>query len=169
MPIDDFIKELNLLEEVSVKIYREPGSSFVNLQVGKQRYEGLIPRLPFPLTNPNFVVFSRFNSGEWTDVCMIKDIRKLDEASLSALKGLLDELYFIPRITQVLNLTTTGDEFVWEVVTDKGRRRFSTRGRRNIMNYGDRLILIDVDSNVYTIDLNKLTDKRSRSFIERFL
>ncbi|MGC8601758.1 MAG: DUF1854 domain-containing protein [Thermoprotei archaeon] len=169
MPIDDFIKELNLLEEVSVKVYREPGSSFVNLQAGKQRYEGLIPRLPFPLTNPNFVVFSRFNSGEWTDVCMIKDIRKLDEASLSALKGLLDELYFIPRITQVLNLTTTGDEFVWEVVTDKGRRRFSTRGRRNIMNYGDRLILIDVDSNVYTIDLNKLTDKRSRSFIERFL
>jgi ATP-binding cassette subfamily C protein len=169
VPIDDFIKELNLLEEVSVKVYREPGSSFVNLQAGKQRYEGLIPRLPFPLTNPNFVVFSRFNSGEWTDVCMIKDIRKLDEASLSALKGLLDELYFIPRITQVLNLTTTGDEFVWEVVTDKGRRRFSTRGRRNIMNYGDRLILIDVDSNVYTIDLNKLTDKRSRSFIERFL
>ncbi|MGC8636356.1 MAG: DUF1854 domain-containing protein [Thermoprotei archaeon] len=169
MPIDDFLKELNLLDEHTVKIRRDAGSSFVTVQVGQQRYDGVIPRLPFPLTNPDFVIFSRFSSGEWTDVAMIKDMRKLDQESFSALKGLVDELYFIPTITEVLELSTTGDEFVWDVMTDKGRRKFSTRGRRSIMNYNDRLILIDVDTNVYTIDLKKLTDKRSRSFIQRFL
>jgi len=169
MPIDEFLKELNLLDERSVKIRREPGSSFVTVQVGQQRYDAVIPRLPFPLTDPDFVIFSTFSSGEWTDVAMIKDMKKLDQGSFSVLKGLIDELYFVPTITEVLDLSTTGDEFVWDVMTDKGRRKFSTRGRRSIMNYNDRLILIDVDTNVYTIDLHKLIDKRSRSFIQRFL
>ena len=100
---------------------------------------------------------------------MIRDKRKLDEASLSALNSLLDELYFIPMIMHVNNLNTTGDEFVWEVTTDKGFRKFRTRGRRAIINDRDRLILIDVDSNVYVINDPKSMDKASRSFIERFL
>lgn len=139
------------------------------LFVGGKRYDEITPRLPFPLTSPNFVMFSRLVEGQWTDLFMIRDKRKLDEASLSALNSLLDELYFIPMIMHVNNLNTTGDEFVWEVTTDKGFRKFRTRGRRAIINDRDRLILIDVDSNVYVINDPKSMDKASRSFIERFL
>lgn len=169
MPIDDFLRELNLVDESVVKVSREPESAFLTLIVNGKRYEEVTPRLPFPLTNPDFVIFSRFLGGEWVDLFMIRDKKKLDPGSLSSLNSLLSELYFIPVIKKVKNLSTTGDEFVWDVITDRGARKFSTRGRRNIINDRDRLILIDVDNNVYVINDPRSLDKESRSFIERFL
>ncbi|MDP7975319.1 MAG: DUF1854 domain-containing protein [TACK group archaeon] len=128
-----------------------------------------MPRLPFPLSHPKYVLLSQRAGDDWVDVGTIRDTDLLDPESRAALESVLAETYFIPRVKRVLSLSTTGDEFVWEVETDKGMRKFSTRGRRNVISDGRRLILIDTDTNVYVVEDVASLDKGSRSYVERFL
>ncbi|MEM3715603.1 MAG: DUF1854 domain-containing protein, partial [Candidatus Bathyarchaeia archaeon] len=75
-------------------------------------------------------------------------------------------LYFIPKILKIKKIETSGDEFLWEVITDRGPKTFRTRGRMSVMQIERRIVITDVNDNVYEIeDLYKL-DPHSMSEIE---
>ena len=81
----------------------------------------------------------------------------------------LDKTYFIPLILGVEKIETSGDEFEWEFLTDKGPTKIRTRGRMSIIPIGNRIIVTDINGNVYEIeDLYKL-DAKSRKEIESTL
>lgn len=163
MPLSDFLKNLNILDPKKVKIFIEEQENTLKLVVDGKLFSGLTPARPFPITHPEFIIF---RDGYGEDVCIIKDYRDLDENSRRNLQIVLDKLYFIPRILKIKKIETSGDEFLWEVMTDRGPRMFRTRGRMSVMQIERRIVITDVNDNVYEIeDLYKL-DSHSISEIE---
>ncbi|MEM3479671.1 MAG: DUF1854 domain-containing protein [Candidatus Bathyarchaeia archaeon] len=162
MPLSDFLKNLNILDPKKVKVFLEEENT-LKLVVDGKVFSGLMPARPFPITHPEFIIF-RDSYG--VDVCMIKDYRDLDEISRRNLQAILNKIYFIPKILRIKRIETSGDEFLWEVLTDKGPKMFRTRGRMSVMQIERRVVITDVNDNVYEIeDLYKL-DPHSMSEIE---
>ncbi len=159
MPLADFLSQLNVLDPKTVKIVLEK-ENVLRLDVDGKVYESLSPAKPFPITSPEYVIF---RDGNGADVCVVRDINELDDDSKRNLQSILDKMYFIPKIVKIERIETSGDEFEWDIVTDKGPRTFRTRGRMSIIPVGDRIIVTDVNDNVYEIvDAYKLDGKSRR-------
>jgi ATP-binding cassette subfamily C protein len=163
MPLIDFIKQLNILDPKKVKILFEEQENTLKIIADGKVLSGLTPSKPFPITYPDFIIF-RDSSG--VDVCIIKDCSRLDEESKRNLYKVLDKIYFIPKIQKINKIETSGDEFLWNVLTDKGPRNFRTRGRMSVILMGKRAVITDTNDNIYEIEDLSLLDSRSLSELE---
>ncbi|HIE14138.1 TPA: DUF1854 domain-containing protein [Candidatus Bathyarchaeota archaeon] len=165
MPLKDLVKKLNIVKprDIAIKLNEKKDTLTILLKRSSTVYTNVIPEVPFPISHPHFVILKKLNGA---DVCIIKDISKLDKISCENLKKLLDKLYFIPRIEKIVSLEASGDKFEWETITDKGRRRFNTKGRSSVIFIGDKIVISDTNDNIYQIDNIKSLDKRSRSIIQ---
>lgn len=76
---------------------------------------------PFPTTRPYFLLIETNEERYFA----AEDYRKYGEVIRKA----VERKYFIPRVEKILKIDTRGDEFVWEVKTDRGETTFKTRGR----------------------------------------
>jgi len=166
MPLIEFLNKLNILDPKKVKITFEERENSLKLIVDDKLFDGVTPSKPFPITSPNFIIFKDSDS---VDVCIIKDCGKLDAESRKNLQTLLDKIYFIPQILRIEKIETSGDEFEWETLTDKGLRRFRTRGRMSIIPMGNRIIITDINDNVYEIENLPKLDAESKREIESTL
>lgn len=163
MPLTEFLKGLNILDPKRVKITFDEQENAIKINIDGRILSGLIPAKPFPITYPEFIIF-RDSSG--VDVCIIKDYRELDEESKRNLQKVLDKIYFIPKIQRIISIETSGDEFLWDVLTDKGPRAFKTRGRMSVVLMGKRVVITDINDNVYEIEDLSLLDPKSLSELE---
>jgi ATP-binding cassette subfamily C protein len=163
MPLSDFLKSLNILDPKKVKVIFEEQDNTLKIVVDGKVLSGLIPAKPFPITHPEFIIF-RDSYG--ADLCIIKNYKELDDESIKNLKRLLDKIYFIPRILKIKKIETSGDEFLWDVLTDKGPRKFRTRGRMSVTQMGNRIVITDINDNVYEIEDIYGLDAESISEIE---
>lgn len=161
---DAFENELRIVEDPKEVVILN-GNRFNELEVrlNCQVFKGVVPRLPFPLSYPFFVILVDEQGNE---VAVLKDYRLLDENSKKALEKALERTYFMPRIIAIRNLETSGDEFIWNVDTDRGQRIFRTRGRRSISLVGNRVVIVDVEDNMYIIFDVLSLDKKSRGHLE---
>ncbi len=163
MPLADFLTKLNILDPNQVNIAFDEKEGSLKLNVDGKILSGLTPAKPFPITNPEYIIF-RDSYG--VDICIIRNFNELDDESRRSLQALLDKMYFIPRVLKIEKIDTSGDEFEWDIVTDKGPRTFRTRGRMSVIPVGNRVIITDINDNVYEIeDVFKL-DAKSRGEIE---
>ena len=163
MPLIDFLTKLNILDSEKVKILFEERENSLKLIVDGKLLSGLTPSKPFPITSPNFVIFK---DSYGVDICVIKNYAELDPESRKNLQIILDKIYFIPRILEIGRIETSGDEFEWETVTDRGPREFRTRGRMSVISMGNRIIITDMNDNVYEIENLHQLDAKSRGEIE---
>lgn len=163
MPLADFLSQLNVLDPKKVRIVFEEKENTLKLNVDGKLLGNLTPAKPFPITFPEYIIF-RDSYG--VDVCIVQSFNELDEESKRNLQIMLEKMYFIPKITEKESIETSDDEFEWETQTDKGSKTFRTRGRMSIIPMGNRIIVTDVDDNIYEIeDIYKLNNK-SRKEIE---
>jgi ATP-binding cassette subfamily C protein len=159
MPLTDFLSQLNILDPKKAKITVQK-ESMLRLDADGKVYDDLSPAKPFPITSPEYVIF---RDGNGVDVCVVRNFNELDDESKRSLQSILDKVYFIPKVVKIERIETSGDEFEWDIVTDKGARTFRTRGRMSIIPVGDRVIVTDVNDNVYEIeDVYKLDGKSRR-------
>ncbi|MBO3802778.1 MAG: DUF1854 domain-containing protein [Candidatus Brockarchaeota archaeon] len=174
-PLSDFLVQLNLVQAKDLKVELGKRLDRVRITVNGLDYDNVVPKLPFPLSVPHFVIFvqasppSSGNGGDGPqnqEVCMLKDYRELDERSRDVLEEVLQRIYFIPRVLKVEKLETSGDEFEWEILTDRGRRTLHTRGRRNVISMGARIIIIDTHENIYQVEDVRKLDGKSRMLLE---
>lgn len=105
----------------------------------------------FPLTRPGTMVSFRDEEGE--EIGILDDVRQLDPASRQIMAHELERSYFMPAITDILDITEELGVVSWEVETNRGQRTFQVRHvRRNIRKMGRRrLVIKDVDGNRYEI------------------
>ena len=105
----------------------------------------------FPLTRPGRMVSVRDEEGR--EIGVLDDIRGLDPDSLSILHEELERSYFMPRITDIADIREEHRVVTWEVVTDRGERKFEVRSvRQNVRRMGGRrLVIKDVDGNRYEV------------------
>ena len=163
MPLADFLSQLNILDPKQVKVTFDEKENSLRLNVNGRLLCGLTPAKPFPVTHPEYIVFK---DSYGVDVCIVRNYYELDDESKKNLQALLDKMYFIPKILRIDRIDTSGDEFEWDILTDKGPRVFRTRGRMSVIPVGNRVIITDVNDNVYEIEDVSQLDEKSRREIE---
>lgn len=139
----------------------------LNLYFDGMVYRNVDPVKPFPLSAPYYVIL-RVEPD--TDLCVIRDIRELDDSSREALEFVLNRKYFIPVIRRVFGITYTGEFFLCKVETDKGIKTFKIRGgRSNVFRMGDKIVLFDMDENIYIIESYEKLDSKSKDELIKLL
>ncbi|BDC18844.1 DUF1854 domain-containing protein [Acidianus sp. HS-5] len=117
---------------------------------------------PFPITRPSFLLIETSEGRYFT----VEDFRKVKGEEI--LEKVVEARYFIPKIERILKIDTTGDEFVWSVITNKGDTTFKTRGRNSLFRVDGKVFIIDTEDDVFEIEFNSI-DKRSAKMIDSIL
>lgn len=155
---------LRILDPSKVKIFKDEFNRMW-LRIGDELIPDARPVRALPISNPNKYIF--FFDKDGKEVGMIQDPSKLDQNSKKVLFEELKLIYFIPKIKKIYSLVERYGASSWEVETDIGRKRFEVQERENIrVLQGRKVVIKDVDGNLYEIpDYYKL-DPSSRALLE---
>jgi hypothetical protein len=166
--VEHYVKTfLKITDPSRVKIYYDNSNDALTLHLDGMVYRDVEPIKPFPLSNPNYIILRSKSSGK--DICIIPDIRILDESSLKNLEYVINKKYFIPVIVKINEITHTGEFFICNVKTDKGDRLFKVWGRRNVFRLGNTIVIFDSDENLYLIENYEKLDKRSKEELMKII
>lgn len=161
--LESFLSKTWVLNAEQIRVFKGDRANTVKIVGSNGEFLEVIPKKPFPISNPYFLIFT---DAQGNEICIVEDYRKMDGFSRRTLEEVLGKLYFIPVIRRVRKLETSGDEFIWHVETDRGLREFRTRGRRSVSRSGEKIVILDINDNVYIVeDINKV-DERSRVLLE---
>jgi hypothetical protein len=123
----------------------------------------------FPLSHPH--QFLSVRDGENKEAGLLVDATELDRESQRLLAAELERRYLVPVIRRVIGIKERFGTVDWEVDTDRGIRRFTTRNAREkvVQPSPGRYLLTDVDDNRYDVrDLSAL-DPASQTWLLRHL
>lgn len=135
--------------------------------------EGEEPRVvkpvrALPLTDPDAWIGLMDEKGK--PVHMVQSLKELDPDSRAVLLHALEQLYFLPRIVRIDEITEEYGVLRLAVETDRGPRAFEVRTREHIRFLPDgRILLRDLDGNRYEIRRLADLDPRSRMLAEVYL
>jgi ATP-binding cassette, subfamily C, bacterial len=160
--LQSFVKDF-VIKENSVAIKEGERRSFVNATYGSKHAKRLIPKRPFPVSNPSFIIFY---AGKDKDLFAIEDYTKLEENSRKILESALEVNNFNPKVIGIDGIKITGDGLVWTLRTDRGTLKYTTKNRSDIAYRGDYVILIDEFNTPLKIKLGDL-DQRSASILDK--
>jgi len=167
--IKDYIKRLNIIEPEDLRVREDGRRNSLEINIRGKVYRNVIPKKPFPLTNPQLVIFTQkdYPNG---DICTLRDYRLLDAESKRCLEKYLSKVCFIPVIERIQSIRYKGEVYEWKVETSRGLRVFHTRGRRSIYRFEEgKVSITDTNDNIYLItDVSKL-DRKSRVELEKVL
>ena len=122
-----------------------------------------------PLSHPDHYI--SFLDGKDEEVCMIDDLKEVDEETRRLIAEELDRRYLTSTIERISSVRNEFGTSYWDVQTNRGQREFVIQNvAENAQWLGDhRLLLIDVDGNRFEIPRLDGLDKRSLGFIEQVL
>ena len=119
----------------------------------------------FPLSDPERHLSLRDAQGR--EFGVVADPRQLAPAAQALVAAALARRYLLPAIRQILSARERFGVVEWQVMTDRGRRHFSTRNLREevVSPAPHRFILKDVDGNRYDVpDFTRL-DRSSQALL----
>jgi len=149
--------DLKFLDTKSLKFYRAEGGALRLTIKDEICYLKVKAAKAFPLSIPNRYI--GFRDGADKDIGLVKDISDLSPESQKLVEEELQKRYFTPIILKIKSIQEKFGYTEWIVTTDKGERRFMTKGvHDNVAEVGmGRLMVTDADSNRYEIpDVEKL-------------
>lgn len=130
---------------------------------------------------PVKIVWARPISGKGQEIAVL-DEKKKEVLMVAGLDGLdpdsrkiaeqeLERRYLIPKITRVIRAHASFGSRYWDVVTDRGRRRFVMKDptKNVIWPGGDRVIIRDTLGNRFEIESLAALDDRSRNEADKVL
>ena len=137
---------MRYLEAQDLRFTRKGESVLVTVR-GAGSFEDVDLIRTFPHSHPDEYVCVM--AGE-TEIGIIKSITELDADSVKVIEDELSRRYFIPTIERVNRLGRRLRGMRWEVLTDKGKARFDTKGLQDCFTeIGGRTIVTDVEGNRY--------------------
>ncbi len=120
----------------------------------------------FPLSALDTFIALKDESGK--EIGIIADVSQLDHGSARVLMDELGKCYHMPKIVRINDIDETYGVPKWDVETNKGRRRFELKSRRDSRLLADgRVVITDMDGNRYEIPDYTALDKRSIGLIEQ--
>ena len=142
-------------------------SLWLTLHYKNGRIENKVtPRCLFPVNKPNSHI--RFVDEEGQEIGILERLNSLNSSSYKSVVDILKQYYFIPKITEILDITEEYGVSHWNVVADKGPREFDVISRSTDIHTlpRHRVLIRDSDNNRYEIaDYTKLSEK-SRQLLE---
>lgn len=155
-------KEVKLNFANDIKVISAERKSAVNVIYNGKEYKDLIPKMLFPITNPHFIGLYDKSGNE---VFLIEDYTKLDNESRKTLEKAISYNNLIFKVNKIKSINIKGDQLEWDLITDKGEIKTYTIGRRNVVVMESKIVLIDVNDNLFEIDIEKL-DKKSLKLLK---
>jgi hypothetical protein len=117
----------------------------------------------YPLSHKDeFLSVRDASRHDLPEIGLISSLKEFPEETREMITSELEKRYFVPIITEVVSIREARDRLEWDVVTTKGRRRFTVRNAfDNIRSLGDeRLMITDTYNCRYEMrDRNALSDK----------
>jgi len=142
---------------------------FLRLELGAESYNPVYVFRSFPLSLGDRYLSVRDDKNN--EIGIIRDLAEfnLDQANL--VRGELERRYFTPIIKKVHKMKEEFGYIYWEVETDRGARRFTTKGSHDcILPVGEnRLMIIDVDGNRFEVTNYRELDTKSARLIETLM
>ncbi len=155
-----------LFDAKSIRLYLDEFADLVLAVNGDELVRGVRTTRCFPISSGDRFIALRAEKGR--ELGIIGDVGELDHESQQALRAELERSYFRPRITRILAITEQYHVPRWDVETDRGPRIFELRSSRRDMRIltGGRVLIRDVDGNLYEIPDHRQLDAQSRTIID---
>ena len=126
------------------------------------------PVRALPLTDPDDWIGLMDEKGK--PVHMVRSLKELDPDSRALLEHELEQLYFLPKIQCIRQVTEEYGVLRLDVDTDRGPRAFEIRSREHIRFLPEgRVLLRDLDGNRYEIPHLGELDAHSQLLAEVYL
>jgi hypothetical protein len=136
---------------------------------GKCSYCRVTVACAFPLSLPGY--YWGILDGAQNEIGVIANPEGLSQESLGILRQELERRYIIPQITAINALRDQFGFQDWEVETDRGPRRFSTRDvRDNVLRPSPgRFLITDTDGTRYEIREMATLDWKSQDLLTQYI
>ena len=124
------------------------------------------PRRLFPFSLPHVFISLVDDTDE--EIAVLREIKSLPRAERTYVEAFLEQYYFVPRITEILDLKEEYGISRWTVRTDHGQRSFDVR-RRSVdihVSGKTRVLIKDSDDNMYEIPDYTALPPHSRALLE---
>ena len=167
--IDIIEQERKAVEEIiSIKritgenaVFQRTEGGFVSMDYAGKHYPRVAVHRCFPFSDPDHYISIREAEGDGKEIGLILDITALPREIREMLEEQMQLRYFTPIVLKVHEIKEEYGYAYWEVTTDRGRCRFTTRMGGSVYAIGkDRYLVNDLDGNRFEIpDLYALTPK----------
>ncbi len=144
--------EMRFLTKDNARFARTEGG-FLSLQYGGKEYSRVGVYLTFPLTEPDEFLSIREADEKAKEIGLIEKLSDLDKDQQEMIREQVRLRYFMPIITKVIDVKDEYGHAYWNVATNFGACRFTTRMSGDaVVTLGDsRLLITDIDGNRYEI------------------
>jgi len=153
------------------KIYRRPDHRLVLSKAGE---DGKTVDTPvqasscFPWSLPTQYVSLLDDKGK--EMLLIEDLSTLPPQERAVIEEELRLKNFVPRITRIQSIKREIELFHWEVATSSGLRSFLTHRHEAPRSlHGGKVLIRDVNGDLYLIDDVKALDPRSLKLLWMYL
>jgi len=160
--------QLRMIDARKVRFTKVGARLDITLE-GDKTYEKVTIRRAFPLSLPTS--FHSVRDSDNKEIGMLCELTNLDTESRRLLDLELERRYMVAIIRKIVKVTERFGTVDWDVETDRGECRFTTRDlRENTIRVGaSHYLLTDVENNRFEVpDLNAL-DQNSQSLLIRHL
>lgn len=151
---DDNAFKLNYLEPQKVKLFRQGDVLRCTIEDDKSCLR-IVPMRSFPISMRDQYISLRDMKGN--ELGIIKEPKELDKDSLKLLEDEIQRRYFTPVIQSIKSIHDKLGIVEWEVVTDRGAKKFLTRSiHDSIEEISSGLMIKDMENNRYELRKSEL-------------
>ena len=145
--------DLTLLDSSNAHFERTSGG-FAALKTGDNYYERVVFLRAFPLSDPDLYISVREADEHKKEIGVINNINDLSKEHADIVREQLNLRYFTPKIKKVLSVKDKHGFSTLEVITDKGKCKFTFKtGSNSVVSLSDsRFLFYDIDGSRYEIE-----------------
>jgi hypothetical protein len=163
---------MNLLDASQVR-FEQPEGKALSLRLANGTFHESVAcvRL-FPLSDPgHFISVCETSGTACREIGIIPDLSALEPLQRELVMADIRFRYFVPEITDILNIAGKRGSDTWEVATDRGKKTFIVQDRNENVSITDSgvVFVVDVDKCRYTISNYQDLPKRARLLLEKNL
>jgi ATP-binding cassette subfamily C protein len=156
---------LNIIKDKNIIIEPSNRPSRVNIIYNGKKYENLIPKLLFPISNPNFIGFYDDNFNE---IFLLEDYTILDENSRKILENAIKYNSIIYKIEKIRKIEIEGGSILLNALINNKELEIKIISPENLFILEDKILFIDENDNLYQIILKDL-DKGSLKELNKII
>lgn len=142
-------------------VFARTAGGFVSMDYDGRHFDRVTVHRCFPHSDPLHYISIREPENDGKEIGLIIDFTELPQETQKMLTEQMELRYFSPKILTIHDVKSEYGYSYWDVVTDRGRCRFTARMSGGVYSIGpNRYLVTDLDGNRFEIpDLYKLTPK----------
>jgi ATP-binding cassette subfamily C protein len=156
---------LNVIKDKNIIIEPSNRPSRVNVIYNGKKYENIMPKLLFPISNPKFIGFYDDNFNE---IFLLEDYTILDNNSRKILEDAMKYNSIIYKIEKIRKIEIRGETITLNVFINNKELEIKINSPENLFIFEDKILFIDENDNLYQIILKDL-DKKSLKELNKII